>query len=335
MYVVEGNMETEVGSTSLRNELGFSLLEALVAMLITLVILSTAFGAFKSMADVNTASVHSVEVTQNMQSSLTIIRRDLQRTGQGVPNAGIPVPTGTTYTNDSIFGLEPEPNSISVLYMINNGVDAGTTLQNNDGDGTRLVVSAADFARINNGDLVLLTNAAGNEITQRVTGLNATNRWVLFQRGVTATQSRINRNFDDPNIDPFIGAPNINFTVYRRITYSQATDTDGIPWLMRQVNENAVTRMVPGVSRFNLTYQASAITDNSLSPFAEFGDFARFSDIRLVTINLVCLSDESITNGECNYISAENYTGACAPNGVVTDVAIRRYRNRFASVPNP
>ena len=79
MYVAEGNMETKERCASLRTELGFSLVEALIAMLITLVVLSAAFGAFKSMADVNTASVYSIEVTQNLQSSLTVIDRKSTR----------------------------------------------------------------------------------------------------------------------------------------------------------------------------------------------------------------------------------------------------------------
>ena len=330
-------MKTEVRATSLRNESGFSLVEALVAMLITLVVLSAAFGAFKSMADVHTASVHSVEVTQNLQSSLTMIRRDLQRTGQGVPNTGIPVPADTTYTNNSIFGLEPGANRISVLYMIDSGGGAGTTLQDNSGNGTRLVVNAADFDRISDGDLVQLTIPAvpnNRMITQRVTGLNATNNWVLFQQSVTAAAggTRINKESTNAAISPFIGATNIEFIVYRRITYSQTTIA-GIPWLMRQVNENVATQMTPGVGKFNLTYQAASATNNTLSAFTTLSNFARFSDIRMVNVDITCLSDEAIANGSCNYISADNYTGTCAPNGVITDIAIRRYRNRFTSIP--
>ena len=326
-------MEAEARSTSLRNELGFSLIEALIAMLITLVVLAAAFGAFKSMADVNATSVRSMEVTQNLQSSLTMIRRDLQRTGQGVPDVGISVPSGTTYTNNTIFGLEPGTNRISVMYMIDSGGDAGTTLQDNGGNGTRLIVNAADFARIRNGDLIQLTNAAGTrEITQRVTELDPSINGVLFQQTVTAGGTRINKEWTNPTISPFIGTTNISFIVYRRITYSQVTIA-GIPWLMRQVNENEATRLTPGVSRFNLIYAAAPTTGGSLSTFTDLTDFDRFRDIRMVNIEMVCLSDEAITNGSCNYVSANNYTGACVQNGINTDIAIRRYRNRFTSIP--
>ena len=336
MYVAEGNMETKERYASLRTELGFSLVEALIAMLITLVILSAAFGAFKSMADVNTASVYSIEVTQNLQSSLTVIRRDLQRTGQEVPDTGIPVPAGTTYTNDHIFGLEPGENSISVLYMIYSGTNTAT-LQPNGVNGTILSVADADFGRISNGDFIQLTTFGGTNdwmTTQRVTALNPDTKEVLFQSAVTDGGTRINRISTDAAIAPFIGATDISFIVYRRITYSK-TNIDGIPWLMRQVNENAATRMTPGISKFNLTYEAASNADNSLSAFTVPGDFNHFKDIRMVHIEMVCLSDEAIANGSCDYnMSTGSHDGACASNGVNTDMAIRRYRNRFTSIPD-
>ena len=63
----------------LRRECGFSLIELVIAMAITLVILAAAFGLFKSMADTSSAASQVYDINSDLQASMNLIRRDLRR----------------------------------------------------------------------------------------------------------------------------------------------------------------------------------------------------------------------------------------------------------------
>ena len=70
---------------------GFSLVEAMIAMTILLVILGGVFSAFKSLSDVNVASLQAFDRSHNLQTGLNLIRRDLQRGTSIIPNEGLPL----------------------------------------------------------------------------------------------------------------------------------------------------------------------------------------------------------------------------------------------------
>jgi len=76
-----------------RND-GFSLIEALIALAITLVVLAAAFGVFRSVTHSGSAANQVYEVTTDTQAALNLIRRDLQKT-DSLPETGIPL-SGTS-----------------------------------------------------------------------------------------------------------------------------------------------------------------------------------------------------------------------------------------------
>ena len=72
-----------------RND-GFSLIEALVAVALTLVVLAAGFGIFRSVTHSGSAASHVYEITADTQAALNLIRRDLQKTSS-IPETGIPL----------------------------------------------------------------------------------------------------------------------------------------------------------------------------------------------------------------------------------------------------
>lgn len=75
-------------------ERGFTLIETLIAMAITLVVLAAATGIFKSLADANVSVSQGREVELNLQAGLYLMKRDLANAGSSyIPRAGIQVPS--------------------------------------------------------------------------------------------------------------------------------------------------------------------------------------------------------------------------------------------------
>ncbi|MDR1728984.1 MAG: prepilin-type N-terminal cleavage/methylation domain-containing protein [Acidobacteriota bacterium] len=349
-------MKDEKKPAASPREGGFSLIEMMGSTAILLVLLAVAYGFLNSMVDVNKTSRRATEITQNLQSGLTMLRRDTQQAWRGFKGLENPlapadgprlrIPAGTTYRTgssypaadrDFFYGVEPGTNSLTIMFEAKEGkVYSASRIENNDGDGTRLVWdSAADFndVPISVGDFVLLyrgAEAAQTGIVQAVTGINATTRQVRFSKADSITH--VNQNWGDLKYAggaPLFGAASpytdVRFRIYRRITY--ALDTTGnTPWLTRQTNTGIPVEAVPGVSRFALSYrQRLSDNDGTLIPFTDFNTPSRFQLIRSVDVEMVCLSDEAITNGDC-VNNGGNYTGAaCAPNGISTEMAIRKY----------
>ena len=73
---------------------GFTLIEALIATALTLIVVGAGLGAFtKGMDITDTARIIS-ETNQNLQVAESLMVRDFIQIGQGIPRGGIPIPTG-------------------------------------------------------------------------------------------------------------------------------------------------------------------------------------------------------------------------------------------------
>src|SRR5215472_6423424 len=79
---------------------GFTLIEALIASLITLIIMAAVVGVFKSTSDANRTGLLRAEVQQDARGALAIINRDLSQAAAGIPPAGIPVPPKAVFACD-------------------------------------------------------------------------------------------------------------------------------------------------------------------------------------------------------------------------------------------
>jgi prepilin-type N-terminal cleavage/methylation domain-containing protein len=73
---------------------GFSLVELLVAMAITLIVLAGTLAAFSDAVRANEAAMQMAEMQQNLRAGMNLMVRDFSLAGQGLPTGGIPVPNG-------------------------------------------------------------------------------------------------------------------------------------------------------------------------------------------------------------------------------------------------
>jgi prepilin-type N-terminal cleavage/methylation domain-containing protein len=80
---------------NMKRERGFSLLELLVAMTVTLIILAATLSLFQTALQTNDSSTQMTTMNGNLRSALNLIVRDLLQAGQGIPNGGVPLPIGS------------------------------------------------------------------------------------------------------------------------------------------------------------------------------------------------------------------------------------------------
>ncbi len=73
---------------------GFTLLELLVAMTITLILVAAALGAFTNVIRVNETITLAADMDQNLRAGMNLMIRDLMQAGSGIPTGGVPIPNG-------------------------------------------------------------------------------------------------------------------------------------------------------------------------------------------------------------------------------------------------
>ena len=159
---------------------GFSVVEVLVATAITLLVMAGVFGAFKSLSDVNVAASQAFDRSQNLQTVLNMIRRDIQRVDRNsVPEEGLPIP-GNVWTainrcvvNNGTPGACPNPipaiNAENVLLL-----PAGTSSTGRDPvilNGANFVFDAITPLTVNgrNAISILYTDSFARDIPVTLT----------------------------------------------------------------------------------------------------------------------------------------------------------------------
>jgi len=78
----------------MKREAGFSLIELLVAMAVTLIIVAATLGLFETALRTNQSSQQLSNMNGNLRSAMNLITRDLLQAGQGIPTGGVTLPAG-------------------------------------------------------------------------------------------------------------------------------------------------------------------------------------------------------------------------------------------------
>ena len=306
----DGKKDEEINVQHMR---GFSLVEVLIAMGITLVILAAALGIFKSMSDSSTAANQVYEITVDTQAVLNMIRRDLQR-AIDIPGNGIPVLTsdiiawGDDYCSHEA-AMTFECDAGTVIPPVGRNDDSGgrvldavtpTTVNSKEAitiiffdefarDMDVLVsefntlspvaADAARFSAIRQDDFIFLHNSPGPALLHVTKTDGAANN-------ITLGTSIINQSL------ALTTGNNVKISLLRRVTYYLNTDANGNAWLMRQVNNRSAERLVPGVDGLELGYNIiSAATgvldlDNEVSTGSFESDPGQMRDIRRVNVDI-------------------------------------------------
>ena len=185
-----------VPAYSLKNERGFSMVETLIALALSLIVLAGSIRALNDAMGLNDKSIQIADIGQNMRAGLNLLERDFMSAGWGIPTGGIPLPSGdgstevnrpgppgTTYTFGAAMTLSavnpgaalgPKWNGratdmVNILYADNSlqlnqkPLDAIAT------DGSNATVNiATKILGVNNeiqvGDLIAFSNALGNTV---------------------------------------------------------------------------------------------------------------------------------------------------------------------------
>jgi len=197
-----------------RNQ-GFSLIEMMVALTISLIVLTAALQALNNVTRSNEVVIQLAEMQQNLRAGINLIVRDAMQAGQGIPTGGIPLPSGAvvqpivrpgppgfSYTfplgTTSVSAVLPGAGMGPVMEGQNTDMVtflyADSTLPLNQTpltaiavDGSSMTVDAGtpinDASNgIRPGDLILFSNANGNAL-QEVTSTLAQGQVVSFDGG--------------------------------------------------------------------------------------------------------------------------------------------------------
>lgn len=101
-------------------ESGFTLVELMVASVITMVIMGVAFSTFRDALALNDAVVNLTEASQNLRAGTNLLVRDLLQAGRGVDIGGIPIPSGPN------AGDIERPSPSGESYTFDNEADGAT-----------------------------------------------------------------------------------------------------------------------------------------------------------------------------------------------------------------
>ncbi len=130
--------------TNYKTDRGFSLLELLIAIAVSLIVLGAALMAFKKATDVTTVAVNRAEMQANARVAINSIARDLAEAGAGgFPYGGIGLPNGATpfFARDTAGNNYLNNNTYAqdVLYAVTPAFNAGPTIDSITTDGITLV----------------------------------------------------------------------------------------------------------------------------------------------------------------------------------------------------
>lgn len=70
---------------------GFTLIELMIAMGVTMILLYAAVLAFRDASQTNQVVTQNADMADNLRTGLNLIQTDLQQAGSGIPTGGIPL----------------------------------------------------------------------------------------------------------------------------------------------------------------------------------------------------------------------------------------------------
>jgi hypothetical protein len=124
--------------TPVASEKGFTLVELLIASLVTLTIMSIAVGTFTNALDLKEAAMQVADASQNLRAGSNLLVRDLLQVGRDMPRGGIAIPSGTGATAIHRPGPANESYTFDddsvVLTAITTGAAMGAEINNRETD---------------------------------------------------------------------------------------------------------------------------------------------------------------------------------------------------------
>jgi len=107
----------------MKKQAGFTMIEFMIAMGVTLVVLAAAVGAIMSTMRSNQNVALSADLNDNLRASLNLVRQDIVLAGEGIPAGGISIPSGPGITIN-----RPGPVALKFLQPFLPALSIGTAL---------------------------------------------------------------------------------------------------------------------------------------------------------------------------------------------------------------
>ena len=323
--------ERDIQRARLADDRGFSIMELLVGIGLTLIVLATTLAALSDSIEAGDTMRLVSQMQHNGRSGLNLMTRDLMQTGQSIPKGGIPIPSGAgaTPVNRPGPGTLTFPADWVVLPAISPGWNMGGVVHGRTTDmvtvlyadaslalnaspltsispnGSTMVVDPGTPINLTSngiavGDLIMFSNPIGNAI-QEVTGVAA--QTVVFGLGGAmnlnqpgAAAGSITQLQDAPGSYPPTTATRVRLVTY----YLDATDPDS-PRLMKISNKDSARPVALDVEDLQITYD---LVDGYLNPAGIDTPVAPNSPAQIRKVNVTFMSrsrDRYETTGEYAY----------------------------------
>jgi hypothetical protein len=289
--------------TRLGSEAGFTLVELMIASMLTLVVMGVAFSTFDNATELNETVLQLSDQSQNLRAGTNLLIRDLLQAGRNLPPGGISIPSGDGA--EDIFRPAPSGEvrtfnntTATTMYAITSGDGLGPMVA---GEATDMITILVDDPYLSTIDVAPST-ATGTGPKLSVDGTSMTvgaqTAWLegdpengvasiregdlFYFLGPTGSTLQTVTRVESPNVyfepdDPFnlnqAGAEAGSITqilgttlTIRRVlmyTYWVEEETAGVPRLMRALNFFEPTALAGVIEDLELSYD---LVDGTVNP---------------------------------------------------------------------
>jgi len=227
---------------------GFTLLELLVAMTLSLLLVGLVFTVAQNLNNTADFVGSMSDVNENLRAAMNMLSRDLCQAGENIPSTGLPIPSGT----GAVAIKRPGPGTLTFAGTVMSALTPGNGLGPTQGSGANQIqtdivtmIGVNQFSPFNNtsvianptvsatqgtitvsttaagnvspGQLVMLTNAIGSCLLA-VSSVNTGTGVITFKNGDTTN--------DPLGVNQFLNGAGNTGTLYQL----QTTPPTG-PWL--------------------------------------------------------------------------------------------------------
>lgn len=165
----------------MKKQRGFTLVEFMVAMAVTLVVVGATVAAFRDTAKTSQNVSLKGDMTDNLRAGLNLIQQDLIQTGTGIPTGGIPVPNTGLAASGCSSGVaalnRPSLAASSLIFPKCNVVLPAL----NPGSSLGVFISSPDATSTTNTDIISMlyadnssASASGANVGMDATPVNGT-----------------------------------------------------------------------------------------------------------------------------------------------------------------
>ena len=209
----------------IKNNGGFTLVELLVAMAISLIVMGSIYSVYRSQQKSYIAQEQVAMMQQNLRAGMTMMTRDIRMAGYDPTTVSVAV--GITVANSDELEVERMNDALTATETIkysleDKGPDGDNDLVRDDGGGSQLVaenIDALNFVYLDQTGTVLDDDGSGN-VTTSIPNIRS------IQVTMVARTGRVDLGYTDNNTyqnqqDQNIYTPPANDRSFRRRALSR------------------------------------------------------------------------------------------------------------------